>query len=323
MTDWLRTWYKPCRKTNKATYGFFRKMPFLNSTLKERLSRITGLTLCTRNLASQKRHRWSTLAIKSYSVQTRDSLRFLPKRCRKVPISLPLSLPVWKCRDNLLSSPLTIWKNYASPPLSVMLLSSLRHSIMSIPKKSVTHTDWKDWKKSGTTATRTVLPATSTCRTANINCKSNPPTATEYGWTISALYPSTYCPLSGRRAGHGCSTLFSSFSLRAVSYMYFFIFIGCATKWISSNNYPISSSVSLLTYLMNSGHRWLWSAVRSMKFWKMKTYPPQPVSTWLWYKRMPNVCYVSWIRFWTSVRYRIRRWKCWWRRQTWFHFLKK
>lgn len=71
----------------------------------------------------------------------------------------------------------------------------------------------------------------------------------------TALYPSTYCPLSGRRAGHGCSTLFSSFSLRAVSYMYFFIFIGCATKWISSNNYPISSSVSLLTYLMNSRTR--------------------------------------------------------------------
>ncbi len=39
-------------------------------------------------------------------------------------------------------------------------------------------------------------------------------------------------------AGHGCSTLFSSFSLRAVLYMFFFIFIGCAIKWISSNNYP-------------------------------------------------------------------------------------
>lgn len=123
------------QEDQQGNLGFFRKMAFLNSTLKERFSRITGLTLCTRNLASQKRHRWSTLEIKSYSAQTRASLRFLPKRCRKVPMCLPLSLPVWKCRDNLLSSPLTIWKNYASPPLSVMLLSSLRHSIMSIPKK--------------------------------------------------------------------------------------------------------------------------------------------------------------------------------------------
>ena len=58
MTDWLRTWVQAVRKTNKTTYGFFRKMPFLNSTLKERLLRY-GLNSLRRDFSfsAKEKHR--------------------------------------------------------------------------------------------------------------------------------------------------------------------------------------------------------------------------------------------------------------------------
>ena len=230
MMALLQTWYRPYKKTNKVTYGSFPRMQFPSSTHKERLLKIMDWTLYTRNSVFQKQLQWSTHEIKLYSVQIKASLKFLPKKCRKVPMFPLSSSPGWKCKVNLLSSPLTIWKNYALNLPSGMLLSSLQHLIMSILKKSATHIDWKDWKKNGMTGTKIALPATSTCRMAIINCKSNLPTVMAYGWTISALYLSTYCLLSGKRAGHGFFTLFSLFSLQVLSYMYSFTFIVYAIK---------------------------------------------------------------------------------------------